>query len=201
MRVTAIMGSYRRGGVIDTAIDEILAAAKEAGADVGKISLIDQRIEFCNNCRTCTQVAGATRGECVIEDGMRSILDELDRSDAIVLGSPMNFGTVTALMKRFVERLVCFGYWPWGVGAPKVRNARKEKRAVVVASSAAPAIVARLRTPMVKLLREAAGLLGARTIGVLFIGLAAGEQRHQLGERARKKARHLGQELASNLGQ
>ena len=29
-RVTAIVGTYRKGGVIDAAVDEILASAKEA---------------------------------------------------------------------------------------------------------------------------------------------------------------------------
>ena len=58
--------------------------------------------------------------------------------------------------------------------------------------------MARLMTKMVRLLKDAAGPLGAKTVGVLFIGLAAGEQRQQIGERARKRARRLGKKLASN---
>lgn len=198
MKITAIVGSYRKGGVVDTAIDEILDGAKGEGAEVAKIYLIDKHIEFCTNCRSCTQKEGEKRGECPIADDMSTILDKIEQSDAIVLGSPMNFGTVTAVMKRFIERLICFAYWPWGMNAPKLRNKRKEKRAVVVASSAAPAFMARLSTQMVGLLKKAAGLLGAKTIGVLFIGLAAGKQRRPIGERTRKKARRLGKELASN---
>ena len=198
MRITAIVGSYRKGGIIDTAIDEILTSAMEEGAEVTKVYLIDKHIEFCTNCRTCTQHEGQKRGECIIADDMGTVLDEIERSDAIVLGSPVNFGTVTAGMKRFIERLVCFAYWPWGMNAPKVRNTLKVKRAVVVASSAAPALMARLMTKIVSQMKDAAGLLGARTIGVLFIGLAAGEQRQQIGKQARKKARRLGKKLASN---
>ena len=199
IRITAIVGSYRKGGIIDTAIDEILASAREEGAEVEKIYLIDKHIEFCTNCRTCTQQEGERRGQCVIADDMSTLLDQIERSDAIVLGSPMNFGTVTAVMKRFIERLVCLAYWPWGMNAPKVRKKRKEKRSVVVASSAAPALMARLMTKIVSLLKDASGLLGARTIGVLFIGIAATEQRQQIGERTRKRARRLGKKLASNL--
>ena len=198
IRITAIVGSYRKGGIIDTAIDEILASAREEGAKVEKIYLIDKHIEFCTNCRTCMQQEGESRGQCVIADDMSAVLDEIERSDAIVLGSPMNFGTVTAVMKKFIERLVCFACWPWGMGAPKVRRKRKEKRAVVVASSAAPALMGRLMTKTVSLLKDASGLLGARTIGVLFIGFAAAEQRQQIGERTRKKARRLGKKLASS---
>jgi multimeric flavodoxin WrbA len=58
---------------------------------------------------------------------MGAILDEIAASDAVVLASPMNFWTVTALMKRFIERLVCFAYWPWGMGARK--HARRTARA------------------------------------------------------------------------
>ena len=62
MKVTAIVGSYRKGGTVDRVIDEILAAAREAGAETTKIYLIDKHIEFCTNCRECTQrkaLAGA----------------------------------------------------------------------------------------------------------------------------------------------
>lgn len=200
MRITVIVGSYRKGGIIDTAVDEILTSAMAEGAAVSKIYLIDKQIEFCTNCRTCMQQAGSKRGECPIVDEMGSVLDEIERSDAVVLASPMNFGTVTAVMKVFIERLACLAYWPWGANAPEMRNSLKQKRAVLVASSAAPALIARLSSPLVKLLKQASTVLGARTIGVLFIGLAAREQKQELGARARGKARLLGKKLAANGG-
>ncbi len=196
MKITAIVGTYRKGGVVDRAVDEILASAQAAGAATNKIYLLDRHIEFCTNCRTCNQQEGVRRGDCPIQDEMRAILDEVEQSDAIVLASPMNFWSVTALMKRFIERLVCFAYWPWGKAAPKIRNKRKTKRAVIVASSAAPALIARLMTGMVGLMKSAAGLLGAKTTGVLFVGLAAGEPDSDLGQRAKRKAQRLGRALA-----
>ena len=42
MKVTAIVGSYRKGGIIDTAVDEIVDSSKKEGADVAKITLIDK---------------------------------------------------------------------------------------------------------------------------------------------------------------
>ncbi|RJQ73309.1 MAG: flavodoxin family protein [Desulfobacteraceae bacterium] len=196
-RITAIIGSYRKGGVNDTAVDEILGAAAEKGAKVTKIYLIDRRVSFCTNCRTCMQDEDPQRGECVLPDEMAEILNALEQSDAIVMACPMNFGTVTALMKRFIERLACFAYWPWGMRAPKVRNSARPRRAVVVASSAAPALVSRNSSRMVGLLKNAAGMLGARTVGVLFIGQAAGRPEPELSARIRKKARMLGMKLAA----
>ena len=196
MKVIAIVGTYRKGGVIDNTVDEILAAASEEGAETEKIYLLDKHTEFCNNCRQCTQKEGPQRGECPINDDMTAILDSIERSQAIVLASPMNFWTVTAIMKRFIERLVCYAYWPWGKTGPKMRNTRKDKRAVVVYSSAAPAIIARLLTRITGLLKSAAGLLGARTIGVLSIGFAAGQPNQEISERTKTKARKLGKKLA-----
>jgi len=197
MKITAIVGTYRKGGMIDQAVDEILAAAREAGAETAKIHLLDKNIEFCRNCRACTQQEGPNRGECLLADEMGAVLDEIEESDAIVLASPMNFGTVTAVMKRFLERLVCFAYWKWEMMAPKVRNKEKRKRAVIVAASAAPAILSRLSSKMVGLMEDAAGLLGAKPIGVLFIGMAAREQRQEIGAGTRQKARRLGKQLAA----
>lgn len=197
-KITAVVGSYRKGGIVDTAVDAILASARDSGAATSKIYLLDQRIEFCRNCRQCMQLKGLKRGECALDDEMCAVLDEIESSDAIVLASPMNFGTVTALMKRFIERLVCYAFWPWGKPAPAQRDRRKEKRAVVVASSAAPALLARISSKIIKELKAAAGLLGARTVGVLFIGLAALAPKQQLKPRTLAKARRLGKKLAES---
>lgn len=198
--VTAIVGTYRKGGIIDSAVDEILAAAGEEGADTRKIYLSDTRIEFCTNCRACMQDEGVRRGLCPIADEMSVLLDELERSDAIVLASPTNFGTVTAIMKRFIERLACYAYWPWGMNAPQMRMKRKDKPAVVVASSAAPSLLARLATRIVGLLRQSVDAMGCRTIGVLFIGLAARQPKQTLGERTARRARRLGRALVASAG-
>ena len=196
-KVTAIVGTYRKGGAIDSAVDEILAAAKDSGAETSKIYLLDKHIDFCTNCRTCTQQPGPDRGACPIADDLGWILNEIEQSDAIVLASPMNFWTVTAIMKRFIERLVCYAYWPWGAHGPKPRITGGEKRAVVVCTSAAPAILARLMSRMAGLLKTVARLVGAKKVDVLFIGLAAGQPRAEIGIRARAKARRIGRSLAA----
>ena len=195
-KITAIVGTYRQGGAIDSAVEEILAGAREAGAEVTSIRLLDRRIEFCTNCRACTQQEGPARGKCPIDDDLGTILDQIEQSDAFVFASPMNFWSVTAVTKRFIERLVCYAYWPWGSKAPRMRSTERKKHAVIVASSAAPSLIARLLTPMVGHMKKVARLLGARKVDVLFIGLAAVQPRQDLSTRAKARARRLGQELA-----
>ena len=195
VKVLAIVGSYRKGGVVDQVVDELLAAARAAGGEVEKLYLTDTQVEFCTNCRLCTQKPGSARGICPVADEMARVLDLVEGCQALVLASPTNFGSVTAVMKRFVERLVCYAYWPWGTLAPRVRSQEKPRRAVLVAASAAPAVIARFFTPVVKTLKQSAELLGARCIGTIFVGLAARQERQGAGKRALERARLLGERL------
>ena len=195
MKITAIVGSYRRGGIVESAVDELLAAAEACGAAVEKINLLDRRVEFCANCRNCTTEPGPDRGRCLIADDVPVILDTLDASDAFVLAAPVNFWTVTALMKRFIERTVCYGYWPWG-GTPKPRRTLR-KRAIIITASAAPAFLGRWGTDAGKLLRRVARLLGADKVETLWIGLARRTPEEQLPEKARARARALGRRLVA----
>ena len=193
--IVALVGSYRKNGVVSSAVEEILASAGDSGAETKNVFLPDTHIEFCTNCRSCTQEEGSKRGKCVLDDSMGELLDMIERSDAVVLASPMNVGTVTAITKRFIERLIGFYFWPWGTASPKIRNPEKNKKAVLVTSSAAPAIFAGLSGTVQKQLKTAAGLLGATPAGVLSIGLAAQQIDQELDERSRKKARMLGKQL------
>ena len=107
-KIVGIVGSYRKDGIIDSAVTNALEGARASGAETVKIYLTEKNIEFCNNCRTCTQQPGDKRGSCVYDDDMEDILRQIDEADGYVLGSPVNFGTVTAITKRFMERLVVY---------------------------------------------------------------------------------------------
>ncbi|MFO7753396.1 MAG: flavodoxin family protein [Desulfobacteraceae bacterium] len=197
-RILAIIGSYRKGGVIDTATEEVLSAAalNNKRTKIKKIYLTDQNVEFCTNCRSCTGHPGESRGECILGDDMDTILGEIERSDTVLLASPVNFGTVTAVMKRFTERLICYAYWPRGAGGPKPRTRRKSRRAVIIVSSAAPSLLTRFSTCAAKPLKTAAKLLGAGKTDIMYIGLAAGEERPALSSRVKQKARRIGKDIS-----
>ena len=84
-----------------------------------------------------------------------------------------------------------------GSPAPKARRPGKSKRALLVASSAAPGILARLTGDVTKRLKSAATMLGAETVGTLFIGLAAQQQHQELSKKTIQKAHKLGRKLAA----
>ena len=83
----------------------------------------------------------------------------------------------------------------WGARSPQLPNKEKVRKAEVVLSSAAPSLLARLMTRSTGLLKTTSGLLGAKAIGVLFIGLAAQQEKQELSERVKEKARWLGMQL------
>ena len=197
MMVIAIVGSYRKSGVTDRVVDEILSAGRKQGAQTKKIFLTDKHIDFCKNCRSCTQLKDLKKGKCVISDEMDSILDEIKQADALVIASPVNFGTMTAVMKKFYERLACYSWWPWGAKFPKKRDIQKNKRAVVVASSAAPGFFTRFFTKIVKHLKEIAKCLGAKKTSSLIVGSSAVNPNQEIKARTKKKACKLGRKLVN----
>jgi NAD(P)H-dependent FMN reductase len=195
-KIIAIVGSYRKGGIIERTVEAILKAAAERGAETETIRLMEHRIEFCTNCRKCTQQEGKQRGVCVQRDGMGDILDRIEAAHGLVLASPVNFFGVTALTQRFIERLVCYAFWPWGKPGPALRLKDRGIRAVLVTSSAMPAALGRVFTRSLGGLKRAAQTLGAKPAGTLFIGKAALHEKQDLPQAILDKARKLGYELA-----
>ena len=194
-KVVAILGTYRKGGTIDTAVEAMLEGARSKQAATHTIYLTDRRIEFCTNCRHCTQSPGPERGRCKQDDDLESILTEIEAADAVVLASPVNLGNTTAIFRRFMERLIGYGYWPWGDHAPKPRSKVPTLKAALVASSAAPGFMIPLFTGTRTALRMTAKILGAKPIASMWIGLSAGEPHHQLSPRVLARARRIGMKL------
>lgn len=176
----AINGSYREHGVIDQAIEAVAQASQAAGAEVEVIRLRDFPIEFCRNCRECTQAPGEAPGRCVQHDRMHELIERIEASDGYILASPTNFSSVTAIFKRFMERLVVYAYWPWGAPAPKMRRKGGSKPAILIASCAAPGLMGRLFYNNFKQLGITAKTIGARTVGRRFIGFASMQQQPEL---------------------
>jgi multimeric flavodoxin WrbA len=190
-RLLAINGSYREHGAIDQALEIAVQAATDAGATVDVITLREVPIEFCLNCRHCTQQPGDAPGECVHDDRMRELVARIEAADGYILASPTNFYAVTALFKRFMERLVVYAYWPWGAPAPRMRREAAGKRAILIASSAAPGPMGRLFYASLKQLRQTARVIGAKPVGSTFIGLMSQQEHPVLPDRARRRVQAL----------
>lgn len=196
--ILAINGAYRDDGITDRTVARLANDLRALGADVEHIRLRDYPIEFCLNCRECMQQPGAVPGKCVLNDGMAELVAKIEAADGYVLAAPTNFFSVTALFKRFLERLAVYGYWPWGEAAPVLRKAKESRKpAVIVSSCAAPAIMGRISYSTNKLLKTAAETIGAKIVGSMVTGMIAMERNPELPRRARRRTSKLAPRLVS----
>jgi putative NADPH-quinone reductase len=200
MKFIALSGSYREDGVTEQAAKALLEGAKSKGAQTSFVALRDKNIQFCTNCRHCMQQPGEEPGECTQADDMKDLIRECLASDVLVIVSPINFYSATAMSKKFLERLVPMGYWSWDMHSPKMRFKRKTRRAVLMASSAMPAIMLQLLMPRsMDVLKHTAESLGAKVVKRLRYGLVGMKPHVELSPKALKKAFDLGAKLATGL--
>jgi hypothetical protein len=107
---------------------------------------------------------------------------------------------VTAITKRFMERLAVYAYWPWGKIAPKFRNAKLNKKAIIVTSFTPPAWIGRLLMPGTpKALKYMAKVLGARVVKILYFGMVGKKSEAGLDEKSLQRAFKAGEGLARNM--
>lgn len=194
-KLVAILGTYRKGGTIDNAVEAILEGSRSKRATTRTIYLMEKHLGFCTNCRQCVQEPGPERGKCRQQDDLESILREIETADAVVLASPVNLGNTTAIFRQFMERLIGYTYWPWGKPAPEPRSRVQTLKAALVASSASPGFMIPLFSGTRAALRKTARVLGARPVASLWIGLAAEEVHTELPARIIARARRIGRRL------
>ena len=200
MKALGIVGSYRKGGINDTAVETILQGVASRGVATEKILLVNKKIHYCRNCRSCVQQPGTDPGRCVIEDDVPDIIRKALDADILILSSPVTFGSITAVTKAFLERTVCLAYWPWGKPAPRLRQIPGRRLAVLVTSSAAPALLARFGGyHALADLGKMAQTLHAEVVTRLHYGMMAVERNSRLSENQRMAAFQLGRSVVDRF--
>jgi multimeric flavodoxin WrbA len=125
-----IIGSPKKNGNVDLLVSEVLRGASSHGAQTQKIYLNDLQIKPCQSCGV-----NPDPKYCLFDDGMKVIFDALEFGDAIVLGSPVYFDTVSAQTKLMIDRSNClmpFVQRPNGT-AGFDRRVKKRKKGVFIA--------------------------------------------------------------------
>lgn len=120
LRVLALNGSPRAGaGATSKLLEPLLAGMREAGAETELICVRDLDLEPCIGCYSCWV---QTPGQCIHLDGMERGLEAWATADLVVFGTPVYHGTMTGLMKTFLDRLLP-RYDPWLVPSIHVEGA------------------------------------------------------------------------------
>jgi multimeric flavodoxin WrbA len=100
MRVLGIVGSPRKNGNTEILMKEALNKVTEAGGETEMFLLSEKQVSPCDACGTCFEV-----GSCVVQDDMQELYEMLERADAVIFGSPVYFGSVSAQMKAVMDRM------------------------------------------------------------------------------------------------
>jgi multimeric flavodoxin WrbA len=101
MKIIGFIASSRKEGNTACIVNEILEGAKELGAETQSWCFSDLDIEPCRGCSSCKK---GDKG-CVINDDMQKIYTAFIDADAVVLGSPVYMGQMSAQAKIFTDRL------------------------------------------------------------------------------------------------
>ena len=102
MKVVAINGSTRRDGNTARLLRTVLEPIQAAGHQCELIQLVGKQIRGCTGCRKCEDI---TDGTCSgLSDDGNAVIEAMMGADALLLGSPVYFGDVTAETKAIIDR-------------------------------------------------------------------------------------------------
>ncbi len=106
MKVMAFNGSPRKQWNTAVMLEKALAGCASHGAKTKLVHLYDLSFKGCISCFACKTKNGRFYGSCAVKDDLTPLLKEIEAVDAIILGSPIYFHSVTGEMRSFMERLL-----------------------------------------------------------------------------------------------
>lgn len=87
-------------------LNHALKGAASQGAETELVHLYDFNYKGCVSCFACKLKDGKSYGRCALNDDLTSVLYKAEATDAMIFGSPIYFGSVTGILKSFLERLM-----------------------------------------------------------------------------------------------
>jgi multimeric flavodoxin WrbA len=113
-------------------VSQVLKGASLRGAKTGKLYLNEMHIRPCQSCGANPQPK-----HCLFDDNMNQVYAAFETCDAIVLGSPVYFDTVSAQTKLMIDRTNCL--MPFVAHSEGTtgfeRRMKKRKKGVFVAAA------------------------------------------------------------------
>jgi multimeric flavodoxin WrbA len=97
-KVLGISGSPRKGNT-DALVKKALEVCSEGGLEIDFVSLSDFNVIYCDDCNFCRKNYG-----CSKQDEVQKILEKMDAADALIIGSPTYFGSVSGKLKSLFDR-------------------------------------------------------------------------------------------------
>ncbi len=105
MNIVAVNGSPRKNWNTHILLNKAIECSESMGANTELINLYDLDYKGCLDCMSCKAKGSKSLGHCAANDELTPVLDKIDKSDGLILGSPIYMMDVSAMMRAFLERL------------------------------------------------------------------------------------------------
>ncbi len=187
MKITAFLGSPRKGGNTDILAQRVIDGAKDAGLQSKSVALRRLKIRPCRGCDRCWKHNNLP---CSQKDDMLPLYGLIAASDILLFATPVYWYAPTAIMKGFIDRLV-------PLNRPQGRPLIKGKRAILVVAyeEAGPRAV----DPMLRMFELTFEWLGVQYVDHLAVD-GIGPKGAILGRpRALEDAYLIGSRLAAHV--
>jgi multimeric flavodoxin WrbA len=125
--IIGISGSPVIGSSTELLIRQVLKGAESLPAATDYIYLNELDIMPCQACGQSPE-----DGYCFFNDGMDMVYEKFDKCDALVVGSPIYFDSVSAQTKLFVDRTNCFRYLAPDTDKKFIRRIRKKRKGAII---------------------------------------------------------------------
>lgn len=106
MKVIGINGSPRKHYNTYKLCEKVLEGAEKSGAETELINLYDYNFKGCVSCFACHLKKRNDQYVCSYKDELKEILEKCVNADAIVIGTPIYYGSITGETQSFLERLL-----------------------------------------------------------------------------------------------
>ena len=184
MKILALSASPHLNGNSARLVDEVLAGARETGAEGERIDLNTLQIRGCQGDYACKK-----HGRCGVKDDMQVLYDKIDAADAVVFASPVYGFTVSAQLKTVLDRM--FSYLNMDL---TTRISPAKRSALILAQGQADS---QAFMPFLEAVPRSLGMLGfGKTEVLVGAGLYAVTDAAQQPELL-SRARDLGRRLAT----
>lgn len=105
MKILILNGSARKEkGVTGRLLKSLIKGLTDGGAETKEVHVQDLKIAPCTACLSCLHKKS---GDCVLDDDMNSIYQELKASDMLILATPVYFDGMSGALKMVMDRCVC----------------------------------------------------------------------------------------------
>lgn len=99
MKIVVLTGSPRKNGNSAYLAEQFIKGAEEKGYEVFRFDCAFKQVEPCRACNRC-----GMDGPCIFNDDFQELRPHLIEADMVVFATPMYYFSISAQMKRVIDR-------------------------------------------------------------------------------------------------